>query len=276
MKVRYCLTYLEQQGLVRSSQISDPDLDVQGFDPWTCFDGTRAIFVTDLPPDLVQRVNKNMPPLVLSQQKVPQEIRCPNWIQVHDARLSYALIQSRLDPPSKTIGIHPTVNLLSYVSVGQQVDIGPYTVLGENGLSPNYWRDSVVDTPHQGSIRIGDHTKIWSHCVIIRGVFGATRIGKWCRIGAQVQIGHGCQIGDWVSIAPGVMLAGQAHVGNDCWIGMGALVRESVTIGAGSFIGMGSVVVSDIPSNSVAYGNPARVVESKQRMWSYHGWDEHL
>lgn len=50
-------------------------------------------------------------------------------------------------------------------------------------------------------------------------------------------------------------------VGNSVWLGGGVTVLPGVTIGDNVVIGAGSVVVKDIPSNSVAVGNPARVVK---------------
>jgi len=42
-------------------------------------------------------------------------------------------------------------------------------------------------------------------------------------------------------------------------IGCNVTVLPFVTIGKNSLIGAGSVVTKDIPPNSVAYGNPAKV-----------------
>lgn len=49
-------------------------------------------------------------------------------------------------------------------------------------------------------------------------------------------------------------------IGSGCWIGGGVVVLPGVTIGGGSVIGAGSVVVKDIPENSLAVGNPCRVI----------------
>ena len=54
-------------------------------------------------------------------------------------------------------------------------------------------------------------------------------------------------------------------VGDSVWFGGGVRVLPGVTIGDNVVIGAGSVVVHDIPSNSVAVGNPAKVVKSLPR-----------
>ena len=47
---------------------------------------------------------------------------------------------------------------------------------------------------------------------------------------------------------------------DNCWIASNVVVCPGVTIGEGSVIGAGSVVVKDIPKNSLAAGNPCRVI----------------
>ena len=49
-------------------------------------------------------------------------------------------------------------------------------------------------------------------------------------------------------------------IGEDCWIGGGAILCPGGKIGHRCIIGAGSVVTKDIPDNSVAVGNPAKVI----------------
>lgn len=49
-------------------------------------------------------------------------------------------------------------------------------------------------------------------------------------------------------------------IGDDVWIGGGSVILPGVTIGDNVTIGAGSVVTKSIPSNTVAYGNPCRVI----------------
>ena len=71
----------------------------------------------------------------------------------------------------------------------------------------------------------------------------------------------------------GLEYAYHITVGDNVWIGAGVQVMPGVTIGSNVVIGGGSVVVKDIPDNSVAVGNPCRVIraiteEDKQRSWN--------
>ena len=62
-------------------------------------------------------------------------------------------------------------------------------------------------------------------------------------------------------------------VGDNVWIGAGVHVMPGVTIGNNVVIGGGSVVVKDIPDNSLAAGNPCKVIreitdEDKKTDWN--------
>lgn len=49
-------------------------------------------------------------------------------------------------------------------------------------------------------------------------------------------------------------------IGDGCWIGGGVIILPGVSIGKGCVIGAGSVVTKNIPANSLAVGNPCRVI----------------
>ncbi|WP_418793931.1 DapH/DapD/GlmU-related protein [Paenibacillus phytohabitans] len=50
-------------------------------------------------------------------------------------------------------------------------------------------------------------------------------------------------------------------IGDNVWIGENVSILPGVTIGNGCVIGANSVVTKNIPLNSIAVGNPARVVK---------------
>lgn len=55
-------------------------------------------------------------------------------------------------------------------------------------------------------------------------------------------------------------------IGINCFIGVGATILPGVRIGDEVIIGASSVVTKDIPSNTVAVGNPAKVIKSNIKM----------
>jgi len=85
-------------------------------------------------------------------------------------------------------------------------------------------------------------------------------------------------IGDNVFIAPNVGIYTAGHpldveqrnegleyaypvtIGNNVWIGAHVAIMPGVTIGDNCVIGAGSIVTKSIPSNSLAAGNPCKVI----------------
>lgn len=86
-------------------------------------------------------------------------------------------------------------------------------------------------------------------------------IGDDCFIGPNVGIYTACHSTDPKERATRDEWAKPVTIGNDCWIGGHVTILPGVTIGDGCTIGAGSVVVKDIPSGSIAVGNPAKVIK---------------
>ena len=87
-----------------------------------------------------------------------------------------------------------------------------------------------------------------------------TSVGFGVTIKRGAKIGHHNAIGEFTDINPGVVTSGNVVIERGCEIGTGAIFNNNITIGENTFIGMGSVVTKDIPANSIAYGNPCKVV----------------
>jgi serine O-acetyltransferase len=89
--------------------------------------------------------------------------------------------------------------------------------------------------------------------------------------GSGVVIGETSEIGNNVTIYAGVVLGGTSNepikrhptIGNDVVIGTGAKLLGPINVGDNVKIGANSVVISDVPSNSVVVGVPARITSRK-------------
>lgn len=55
-------------------------------------------------------------------------------------------------------------------------------------------------------------------------------------------------------------------IGNNVWIGGGVIILPGVTIGDNVVIGAGSVVTRSLEANTIAYGNPCKVVKENKRI----------
>ena len=58
----------------------------------------------------------------------------------------------------------------------------------------------------------------------------------------------------------GVSRVGKVTIGDEVFVGHGTIILPNVRIGNRVVVGAGSVVTKDVPDNSVAAGNPARVI----------------
>lgn len=123
-------------------------------------------------------------------------------------------------------------------------------------------REVYFDTPEQGVIRIGAHTRINQGCVVVS--YHEVRIGSDCLIGEYVSIrdaNHGT--------ATGEPMRTQAHngapimIGDDVWIARGAVILKGVTIGDGAVVGANSVVTKDVPAMAIVAGAPARLIRMR-------------
>ena len=87
-------------------------------------------------------------------------------------------------------------------------------------------------------------------------------IGDDCFLGPNVSIYTACHSTDPQERNTRREWAKPVSIGNNVWIGGAVTILPGVTIGDNCTIGAGSVVTHDIPANSIAAGNPAKVIRT--------------
>lgn len=94
----------------------------------------------------------------------------------------------------------------------------------------------------------------------------STTITSWVSvsIGENVRIGANTIImdGDFHLDDPRTPKPRPITIGDHVWIGANVVVMKGVSIGNNTIIGSCSVVTHDIPANSIAAGNPCRMLKS--------------
>ena len=89
----------------------------------------------------------------------------------------------------------------------------------------------------------------------------AVTIGDNAFIGPNVSIFTACHPIDAEKRNTRVQWAKSVTIGNSVWIGGGAIILPGVIIGDRAVIGAGAVVTHSVPADSVAAGNPAKVIK---------------
>lgn len=110
---------------------------------------------------------------------------------------------------------------------------------------------------HGHGIILGEGAFINYNCVFLDG--GYIHIGKHTLIGPNCQLYTPSHPMDYVARRKQQEYAHPITIGDDCWLCGNVTVCPGVTIGDRCIIAAGSVVTRDIPSDSMAAGNPAQV-----------------
>jgi maltose O-acetyltransferase len=128
-------------------------------------------------------------------------------------------------------------------------------------LMPNAHKRLYIEPPfhcdYGYNIYSGENVYFNVNCVVLDAM--KVTIGDHVFFGPSVQIYTATHPLDAIERRK-VEFSKPVSIGNDCWIGGNSVILPGVTIGNGCVIGAGSVVTKNIPDNSLAVGNPAKVI----------------
>lgn len=91
------------------------------------------------------------------------------------------------------------------------------------------------------------------------------RLGRHTHVGRGAAVGHDSTLGDFVTTYPLSAVSGNVTLEDEVTLGTTASIKQGINVGARTTIGSGAAVVSDLPSDVVATGVPARPREDLSR-----------
>lgn len=116
-------------------------------------------------------------------------------------------------------------------------------------------------------LKIGENVHIQGECVLDQGFPWLIEIGNNVTLAPRVYIlAHDAS----TKIPLGFTLIGRVWIGNNVFIGANTTILPNVRIGNNVVIGAGSIVSRSIPDNSIAVGNPAKVIKRYEDFVSFN------
>jgi UDP-N-acetylglucosamine acyltransferase len=161
----------------------------------------------------------------------------------------------------------------AYVKIGKNTIIGPHTVieeLTEIGEGCHIHQFCSVGAPPQDvkysgektRVVIGNFNSIREFVTIHRATAAdtdSTVMGDYNMIMAYCHVAHNCKLGDRIVMANTSMLGGHVHVEDYAIISALCGIHQFSNVGAHCIIGGASAVVKDVPPDTIAWGNHAKL-----------------
>ena len=249
-------------------------------------------------PDRQQIVEKSKANVVLVDEGV-SPVADKVLIVVKNPKRALAKVGNAFFVERPQPGIHPTAIIDAQAKIGEDVYIGPYSVIGKASIGAGCVIDSNVRIydgvilgkgcdikagavlggagfgfekdedgnrfrfPQVGRLIIGDDVEVGANTCIDRGALSDTVIGDHTKINNLCHIAHNNKIGRNVVIAGCVNVSGSCVIEDNVWISPNVSLRGFNHLGAGCTVGTGAVVTKDIPAGETWVGNPARKLEKK-------------
>ena len=162
----------------------------------------------------------------------------------------YCVIGPKVEIKSNTI-IHSHVNISGKTTVGERNKIYPFSSIGNHPQDLKYNNEET-------ELIIGDDNTIREHVTINPGTVGGggkTIIGNKCLFMISSHVAHDCVVGNNVIIANNVPLGGHAILEDNVVIGGNSAVQQFTRIGKMAMIGGMTGVLHDVIPYGLSTGN---------------------
>ena len=135
-----------------------------------------------------------------------------------------------------------------------------FEFLTSNGWEAvNIFHPKAVISP---TAKIGKGVLIECGCLVTPSPI----IGDNVVVNTGSQVNHDNTIENHVYLASGVILSGGVTIRENTLIDDGVIITLGRNVGSNCIIGAGAVVTKNVPDNSIAYGNPCKVIRENDNI----------
>ena len=193
------------------------------------------------------------------------------------------------------MSIHPTAIVDSNAELADDVEIGPYSLVGPHvtiasgtaigphvviegrtaiGRENHFFSGAQIgvlsqDLKHKkglvGRTVIGDRNIFREHVIVSASTMESydeehrvTSIGNDCMFMGCSHVAHDCHVGDYVLMANCAVIAGHVDVEDYAILGGLSAIHQECVVGRHSLIGGMCAASKDVPPYTIVKGNPAR------------------
>ena len=142
----------------------------------------------------------------------------------------------------KDTKIHSHVNIMGNTSIGSGNEIFPFTSIGNDPQDLKYQGE-------ENSLIIGDNNKFREYVNLNPGTKaggGITRVGNSNLFMVFCHVAHDCQIEDNIVLANNVQVGGHVKIENNAIVGGSCAIHQFSRIGESAMIGGMTGVLSDV------------------------------
>ena len=138
-------------------------------------------------------------------------------------------------------------------------------------ISKKFPQTEIVSVVH-ATAWVSPHATVHPGAVILAhtSVGPGSTVGRGALLNTGASLDHESSLCDYASLGPGARTGGNVSVGERTMIGIQAGIVHGVTVGSDCVVGANSLVNSDLDSNVVAWGTPARTVRTRLKDDPYY------